>query len=542
MKSGAAARERRDRREKAPACLAHGPVRDAREDRARHRLRLRLPPCDWPKAAQRPARNEPGTRPCPQNGHKYPQNGHKHPKNGHKHPQNGHKHPKNGHRCGRFFVVVGLALLAASGASHGGPAPGRGDVYAEASAGRERLITAEYFGIHFHRLAPQKQGDAVRTFWPSLNFGGLRLWDAGTRWADIAPQAGQWDFGQMDTYVSEAGTHGAAVLYTLGSTPRWASARPDEPCPYGRGCGAEPVRLAHWEEYVRRVALRYRGSIGAYELWNEPYFSDRASDRAAPSFFFSGSVADMVGMARTARQVLDAVSPAAILTTPGFVGEPVRLDLFLEGGGGAHVQAVSYHFYTRNTEQFARRIIEVRAVMRRHGVEAMPLWNTEQGIEVYPEGTPLPAGHDRLTRTQAAARMAQVLVLGAAAGLDRFYYYAWDNDRSGMVTRRGERLPAYAAMARVQAWLIGARTKGCASPAQDVVICRTERDGQDALIAWTDRPGEQSLALPPGRRVAAVEPLLTERAGPAYRVQRGALEIALGPEPVRIVLDRVPAR
>lgn len=436
-------------------------------------------------------------------------------------------------RFRQLQVILGLALLMLSSSSGGT------DVFADATTGHDRVITPEYFGIHFHRIVLQPQENAVRTLWPTLRFGSVRLWDSVTRWADVAPNPGQWNFDRFDTYVDAANVHNASVLYTLGSTPRWASARPDEPCPYGFGCAAESVRLAHWEEYVRRVVQRYRGLIGAYELWNEPYFSDIARDRIQPVAFFSGSIASMVQMARTARQVLDETSPGTILATPGFVGEPERLDLFLGAGGKAYVQAVSYHMYSGGAEGFVRRVLEVREVMRRHGIDNLPLWNTEQGIEVYPVGTPMPSYvSERLTRTEAAARMAQVLVLGAASGLERFYYYAWDNEHSGMVTTRGERLPAYEAMVRVQDWLIGARMRGCASPNRGAVSCRVELGKQTFLIAWASQPGEHSLKLPDGLKPRGVETLLSTTPSPAHQARRGFVQIALGSEPVRIALDR----
>ena len=434
----------------------------------------------------------------------------------------------------QFFVILGLALLATSRSSCGA------DAFANATAGHDRVVTAEYFGVHFHRLVLQPQEDAVRTQWPTLRFGSVRLWDSGTRWADVAPKSGQWNFDRLDTYIGEANAHDASVLYTLGSTPRWASSRPDEPCPYGFGCGAEPVRLAHWEEYVRRVAQRYRGLVGAFELWNEPYFSDLARDRAEPVAFFSGSLANMVEMARTARRTLDETSPGTILTTPGFVNGPDRLDMFLGAGGKAYVQAIAYHFYCRDADQFISQVLEVREIMRRHGAEAMPLWNTESGFEVYPENAPLPLGvKSRLTQKEAAAQMAQVLVLGAAAGLERFYYYAWDNEHSGMVTTRGKRLPAYEAMSRIQAWLIGSRMKGCISPNRGVVSCRVESGNkQTSLIAWASQPGEQSLRLPEGMRVTEVETLFSGTPSYTHQSQRDHVRITLGLEPVRIRLGQ----
>lgn len=434
----------------------------------------------------------------------------------------------------QLLVILGWVLLAISRSSTGA------DIFAEATAGHDRVITPAYFGIHFHRLVLDPGEKAVRTQWPPLSFGGVRLWDSGISWANVAPKPGQWDFDRMDVYVGAAKARDASVLYTLGSTPRWASARPDERCPYGSGCAAESVRLAHWEEYVRRVAQRYKGLIGAYELWNEPNFSDLARDRVQPYAFYSGSLANMVEMARVARQVLDETSPGTILTTPGFVNGPDRLDMFLGAGGKAYVQAIAYHFYSGDADQFIRQVLDVREIMRRHGVENMPLWNTELGVEVYPENSPLQPGvAKRLTHIEAAARMAQFLVLGAATGLERFYYYAWDNGHSGMVTSHGERLPAYDAMAQVQSWLIGSRMKGCTSPSQGQVVCRGECGKQAFLIAWASQPGEQSLRLPQGMKVGQVEALLSNSTSPpAYRIEKGFIQINLRAEPVRIMLVR----
>ena len=120
--------------------------------------------------------------------------------------------------------------------------------------------------------------------------------------------------------MSRVQENGASVLMVLGSPPRWASARPDEPGPYGPGCAAEPANLDDWDRYVSAVVRRYKGRITTYELWNEPYFSDIPTDRDQPGAFFSGSVATMVNLARRTRAVLDRDDPKAVLLTPGFVG------------------------------------------------------------------------------------------------------------------------------------------------------------------------------------------------------------------------------
>lgn len=373
------------------------------------------------------------------------------------------------------------------------------------SASRSGELTAEFFGIHFHRLQLLPGERAAHTPWPPLNFGMVRLWDSRTRWADLEPSPGAWKFSRLDFYVNEANAHGAQVLYTLGSTPVWASARPDEPCSYGRGCAAEPRSLESWREYVRVVSRRYRDRICCYELWNEPKFSDLARDRTAKNFF-TGSVADMVEMARIARQVINEEDPGAILLAPGFVNGADRLDLFLAAGGRQYVQAIAYHFYAWDDEnRMLREIEEVRAVMRKNGVGHLPLWNTETGVEVHAEDKPLPKGtHRRISREEAAAMMVRQMVLSAFAGIDRHFYYSWDHGRTGMVDHAGQPYPARDAMLLAQRWLLRARPGHCNIKAGNPTICWGEKDAKPFAIVWNPvASGARELPVPRGLRIAS---------------------------------------
>lgn len=416
------------------------------------------------------------------------------------------------------------------------------DVFRDATQGQGRDVQPGYFGMTFLGLVPLPSGQYPITIWPQppLKFPAIRLWDTTTRWADIAPSPGQWKFERLDGFVDVAARHNAEVLYVLGSTPRWASARPDESCPYGMGCAAEPVRMAHWEEYVRRVALRYRGRIKAYELWNEPNVVDNFPSRSAmKGYFFTGSVAQLVEMARIARKVLDEIDPSAILTTPGIVNAPIILDQFLSAGGGQYVQAVAYHFYSSSDADFARQVATIRSIMRRHGVGSLPLWNTEAGFHVYSQDKPFPVGTQRLIRQEAAARMAQVLILGAAAGLDRFYYYAWEHRHMGLVAFNGEPLAGSEAMQKVQEWLVGSRLRECSAVNHEAVRCDGLVGGQRFAIAWANRPGNTTISLPPGWQIAQVEPLLGSDPIQAKTGRLGNVTLPLGSAPVRILFAPV---
>jgi len=399
-----------------------------------------------------------------------------------------------------------------------------------AHAGRE--IGKRFFGIHVHHLALHAGEQRAVTSWPDLPFAGLRLWDSGTLWSEVVPARGQWRFVRMDAYVNAATAMGADLLYTLGGTPRWASARPDEPGPYGPGCAAEPADLAHWEDYVRFVFRRYRGRIAAYEVWNEPNFSEIPRDRGAPGFY-TGSLAVMLEMTRIARRALNELDPDARLCTPGFVNGPDRLEMILAGGGARWVQAIDYHLYARDADQLLDQIAELRAVMRRQGVSALPLWNTEFGNETWDRSEALPPGATVTTDTQAAAKLAQFMVINAAAAVDRCYYYAWDNERSGMFDRGGRPGPRHAAMARVQSWLDGA-VVGPLRLAAGNTSCELRRAGRLQVVLWSDSGSAPGWRPPGGLRIARRESLFGE-----VSTSPPAREIKLSSEPVLIELIEV---
>ena len=411
------------------------------------------------------------------------------------------------------------------------------DQFFKATSNPQNEITPLYFGIHFgSAILPGRT--TLRSPWPPLNFGTVRLWDTYTRWADVTPRPGEWNFTRIDDYVALAQSHHADVLYVLGSTPGWASARPEESCPYGKGCAADPVRMAHWEEYVRRVAQRYKGKISAYELWNEPFFSDLKNQKGGSDFYY-GPVSKMVEMAKLARKILDEFDPTAALATPGFTGPSNQLELFLSSGGKEYIQAIAFHFYSADDLQFINQVLEVRAIMKRQGVEHLPLWNTETGLEVYPTDQPLPSGTQSWTYEEAASRMAQFLVLGAAAGLERFYYYGWENLRSGMITESGQHLPNYEAMEKIQNWLLSSRLTGCVTFDHGAVRCDGEHDGQRFVVAWADKPGEKTLELPKGWRVTKAEPLLGSELITTKIDSKSTVTLHLVKAPVHLVLEPV---
>lgn len=90
--------------------------------------------------------------------------------------------------------------------------------------------------------------------WPSVPFGGIRLWDNYVSWEDINTASGTYNWTNLDKWLAAAQASDTDVLYTFGRTLQWASLRPSEQCGYGYGCAAPPSDIGSgdniWKAFV----------------------------------------------------------------------------------------------------------------------------------------------------------------------------------------------------------------------------------------------------------------------------------------------------
>jgi len=336
-------------------------------------------------------------------------------------------------------------------------------------------IPREYFGIHFHN--PEKLPAVL-----PIDFGSWRTWDSGVTWEHLEPKPGQWDFSRLDQVVDIAQRNNIQLLYTFGIVPRWASSRPDDPFVYGPGGAAKPRNIADWENYVRTVAMRYKGRIKYYELWNEPSVTELEPN---PKGFWHNSAADLLELGVAAKRVLQQVDPNAKLLSPGFVGGFTRIDLYFKQGGSRAIgtaDIVAFHFYSPSPERMFTYIDKMKALLEQRGIGDRPLWNTETGYTISSKKN---VGDEVYMPNQetAAAYLSRSLILGAAKGLERFYWYAYEGESSGMSVNGQMDLRGFA-YATTMRWLKGAMLEGCASPDSVKWVCQLSRGSRKAWIAW----------------------------------------------------------
>jgi hypothetical protein len=347
---------------------------------------------------------------------------------------------------------------------------------------KPEAIPGSYFGMTMHNYA-------TTTPWPSIPFASLRTWDTAVTWADIQPAQNTYIWSNLDTLTDLAQRRGVDLVFTLGRTPRWASASPDTKSPYGPGQCAPPANIQYWDEFLRAIVVHAAGKIRFWETWNEPQSPD--------SQFYCGDVSTMVQLQRRAYEIIKAIDPDAMILTPSAVGGygPAWMSRFLAGGGGKYADIMAFHGYWTpgaDAETIIDTIAKFKAVFAEHGQEAKPVWDTEAGWGENPSLS---------DPDLQAAFLAKFYLLHWSAGVERFYWYAYDNDKWGTLWDAKNGLhKAGTAYREVHKWLQGATMTAPCAVAKALWTCNLSREnGYRARILWsTAKPSEPptSIAIP----------------------------------------------
>jgi hypothetical protein len=176
-------------------------------------------------------------------------------------------------------------------------------------------------------------------------------------------------------------------------------------------------------------------------------------------------------------------------------------------------------------------ITEVRDIMSRYGVDDKPLWNTETGW--YIVGSENQMNQGVIDEETAAAYIARSFLLNRSAGVERLYWYAWDNGKMGLASPDGQTLKKepVAAYNQIVNWLTGAKLTGCGMEPDGNWICRLEQaEGGEAYILWNPQMG--GWQLPEDWQGAMVTDLLGRR----WKLPRRSLAVGSSP----VLLERMP--
>ncbi len=431
-----------------------------------------------------------------------------------------------------FSSRVTVALVLASGAlaltaCSGGSADEPSDPESEQVQVAGDLVPHELFGTHVKGIAHGTPAVPEQA-------GAIRLWDAGVAWRQLEPTPGQFDWAAMDRAVERAeGTGASDILWVHGSPPQWAADDPDSAGLYGPGTTSFPDEQAYLET-LRQVGQRYRGRITSYQVWNE----------ANIKIFYRGGPTKLAALTAKAQEVLAEADPDALLvgasTTVRAAG-PVKdwYDTYAEGLAerGWPVDAMAVHLYPpgeQGIEDRAGYARVMRAWLAERGWTG-PMWDTEVN---YGDRRDFATTIVAVPQDVAAAWVARTYIDSLALGVDRVYWYAWNDHILGIDQvdpDSGEVLPAGQAYLTVQDWFDGAGWTGCTGELMEptgadgaLTTCSLDTsDGQPAQILFS-HGGERTAPLPAG---AAQVCTLDGACAPA---EGDSIEVTASPILVRI--------
>lgn len=259
-------------------------------------------------------------------------------------------------------------------------------------------------------------------------------------WYDVQPQEnGAMNWSKYDSWVTAETNAGLQIQGILLGTANWAADGSTKP----RGLDQPPANNP-WYQYVYQTVSHYKGKIKYWEIWNEP---DLLNDQGA-GFFWTGSMEDFYLLNKVGYQAAKAADPSVtvLLASLAFpYNNQGWFDRFLtllaqDPTAPAHnyyFDAMNFHQYGRSSGQYDLTWGYVgkpswpgfHNMMKAHGFDK-PIWVTESGVAVWDESTGK-QGPGRATREEQAAYVLQAYAYGAAAGLQKIYFFQLYDDGAG---------------------------------------------------------------------------------------------------------------
>lgn len=204
-------------------------------------------------------------------------------------------------------------------------------------------------------------------------------------WATIETAPGEFRWVDPDNVLRAAEDAGAGVLLRVHGTPDWAR-------PAHTPISHPPANPADFARFMTALAVRYRGRVAAYEIWNEPNLNYEWGNRPPDPVEYTT-------LLKTAYQAVKTQDPAAKVISagpaptgngrpPDSLGDLAFIEGMYRAGAKGYFDALGSHIYAGNlspegddprTDINFARILQQRQLMLEHEDSATPMWITEMG-------------------------------------------------------------------------------------------------------------------------------------------------------------------
>ncbi|MBR4755427.1 MAG: beta-galactosidase, partial [Bacteroidales bacterium] len=178
---------------------------------------------------------------------------------------------------------------------------------------------------------------------------GIRKIRLQAGWAKTEKEKGVYDFAWLDSIIDDAVSRGLEPwLETSYGNPIYEGGGTTI---LGAGFPSSEEALTAWDNWVRAMAVRYKGKVHEWEIWNEPdrYFATQADEFADFTI-------------RTAK-VIKSVDPDAKIAALALAGwRPNNFQKIItqlrDKGGLDLFYWLSYHFYNYRPEDMYKKQVE----------------------------------------------------------------------------------------------------------------------------------------------------------------------------------------
>lgn len=251
-----------------------------------------------------------------------------------------------------------------------------------------------YNAILYGDYTPWQDRNRVLQVTKNSGFGWIRQ---QVRWMDLHDRSGAIYWDELDRIVTDADRAGVKLLISIVAAPSWAT-------PDGKNGLPARERFGDFNRFVGEMAAKYRGKVGAYEIWNEQNLAHENGGRVASAALYMDL---LVG----AYNAIKASDPAAIVVSGApSATETNRADIalsditflrqmFSDPRFRDHADAIGVHpggasnppdtmwpnnpgpgpNFVTSREFYFRRVEDVRALALQYGLGDRQLWITEFG-------------------------------------------------------------------------------------------------------------------------------------------------------------------
>lgn len=221
----------------------------------------------------------------------------------------------------------------------------------------------------------------------NAGFAAIRI---DVDWSAIEPVRGVRNWSNTDRVVNAIIAQGLCPLGVAAYTPTWAT----EPGNRARSSHYRPANPATFASFVQAAASRYRTSVRAWEIWNEPNLASFYSPSADAVSYGELLKASHTAIKKVDRNLLVLSGGLAPATDNGLDIAPTTfLTSLYARGFNKYLDAVAMHPYTypslpddpSSAEwNAAMQMWPMHDLMTAHGDGGKRIWITESGA---PTGT-----------------------------------------------------------------------------------------------------------------------------------------------------------